>query len=122
MREIKFRAWGKVKEHWIENFMSIPMMAGMDLIFIATDIEITQYTGLKDKTGKEIYCSDIVKGYFNPDEVEDYIWLSLTDTEKETGVRIFVIPEDIVEFAREQYPDELEVIGNIYENPELLKE
>ena len=67
-----------------------------------------------------MYCSDIVKGYFNPQKVEDWVYLSLTDEERVIGKKIFVIPDNIVDYARTNYPDDLEVIGNIYENPELL--
>ncbi len=86
------------------------------------NLVLMQFTGLLDKNGKEIYCGDIVKGYFDTNEVEDYIWLSLTDEEKKNGWKLFKIDMDIVEFARQQLPEELEVIGNIYENPNFLSE
>ena len=88
----------------------------------SNDWEWMQYTGLRDKNSKEIYCSDVVKGCFDPDKVEDWIWLGLSEDEKKNGWRIFKIPDNLVDYAREFYPDDLEVIGNIYENPELLEE
>lgn len=132
MREIKFRAWDKVSEimwHWnLKNLgcSDIGELKGedngcSDLTNILKKCPVMQYTGLKDKNGKEIYCSDIVKGYFNEEEVIDSIWLTLTEEDKKNGYLTFQLPDNIVDFARESYPDELEVIGNIYENPELLE-
>ena len=78
-----------------------------------------QYTGLKDKNGKEIYEGDILLGRFILDEVEDHIFLSLTEEEKRTQSIMFVV-EDIFYPYTNQIPEDLEVVGNIYENPELL--
>src|SRR5690606_22780185 len=80
---------------------------------------IQQYTGLKDKNDKEIYEGDILLGRFILDEVEDHIFLSLTEDEKETQSIVFVV-DDIFYPYTNQIPEDLEVIGNIYENPELL--
>ena len=66
---------------------------------------IMQYTGLKDKNGKEIYEGDIYKS-----------------TSSLFGEHIGVI-KDIrrVNLDADYHPDDFEVIGNIYENPELIK-
>lgn len=80
---------------------------------------LMQYTGLKDKNGKEIYEGDILLGRFVLDEVEDHIFLSLTEEEKKTQSIMFVV-EDIFYPYTNQIPEDLEVVGNTYENPELL--
>ena len=74
--------------------------------------EVIQFTGLKDKNGKEIYEGDIVKG-----EKWGRIYEVRYDDEY-GGFHPFVE----CDFEATSYYDHpLEVIGNIYENSELLK-
>lgn len=83
--------------------------------------EDQQYTGLKDKNGKEIYDGDICRIKFDVEKVEDYIYNSLTVKEKESGTRIFVVESPLFNDQPELNADEIEVIGNIFSNPELLQ-
>lgn len=78
---------------------------------------LMQYTGLKDKNGKEIYEGDIV----NCKEYECYGKITW---DEDCAAFYFEILQEDGTFIDEwlyDYIDELEVIGNIYENPELLE-
>lgn len=105
-REIKFRAWLNVqKEMLYEDLFGAEKFGGRDC-------EIMQFTGLKDKNGKEIYEGDIVAREQNP----------MTD---DTGYYEEVIPElqRFFHLYGEHIivPEDMIIIGNIYENPELIK-
>ncbi len=112
MREIKFKCWIKESDEEVYR-MTEPVdalemcLGGMEVI------DLMQYTGLKDKNGKEVYEGDILdddsKNPFKINEMQDaqFTWKML----KENVSGIF--PSDC------EY-EECKIIGNIYENPELL--
>lgn len=109
MREIKFRAW-----HKEENKMIYPE-SGMVMEWIRG-----QFTGLKDRNGKEIYEGDIVNTAPYVDCIKKRMKID-TYWKKVEFYKDRIIPFDYTEEYGSP-AEECEVIGNIYENPELLKE
>ena len=111
MREIKFRAWDKI----IKRMLYFDFTQHID----PTDCEIMQFTGLKDTNGKEIYEGDILGGTFGDgyigycDKCKSFEYL-FADGECTS------CNGDISWFEMVEENGKLEVIGNIYENPELL--
>lgn len=106
MRKIKFRAWDGNK---ITYNISICDFEDLNKVFQGhRNVKMfMQFTGLKDKNGKEIYESDIVKTkYGNPYAVE------YGHCEAYMGVAYG--------FNISHAKNHLEIIGNIYENPDLL--
>lgn len=116
-REIKFRAWNKANKvmHLDLDPTSSPQYTSLNLYLdrIQTACVVMQYTGLKDKNGKEIYEGDLVF-----DEDGEYSKTCIiewsNDNAKFFGISVF--DDEVYDM------DEIcgEVIGNIYENPELL--
>jgi uncharacterized phage protein (TIGR01671 family) len=89
-----------------------------------------QYTGLKDKNGKEIYEGDILRYNYHQDEKNDIADIDfLGEVVYDTGKISTGWENDEINYVGfllkggEPFPSvaDIEVIGNIYENPELLK-
>lgn len=125
-RKIKFRAWDINNKTWLkcgEMLLGYLVAWETDNTFEVLgrgDYKVMEYTGLKDEDGKEIYEGDIIEGgYFN----------MLTGE--------FSSRKHIVKYENAQFKAELightpygdtwlqfvkgKIIGNIYENPELLE-
>jgi uncharacterized phage protein (TIGR01671 family) len=76
---------------------------------------ICQFTGLTDKNGKEIYEGDIVTGLFNHTDIIGHIVYGSDAT-------FFINRKGLYGIGLNNAEDWLEVIGNIYDNPELLQD
>ena len=122
MREIKFRTWDKKDKLWVAGWS-----IGQAGVQTETSNKVfMQYTGLQDKNGKEIFEGDVI-----PIVIEN-----LGESIKTVnGVVKFERGQWNIEylhpFEKEMYianlyrlleRKEKEILGNIYENPELLKE
>ena len=120
MREIKFR--GKYGNNpWIygslvaRNRNNNGIQAqNSSVTILVDDGSIGQYTGMNDSTGKEIYEGDIVRTSDNDDELAVVEW-------DDEDLRFTVTHGNVVNGLGEgYYSREVEVIGNMYDNPELL--
>ena len=126
MREIKFRAWHK-EEKIIGEVLGIDILHKE--IFFSNedvdcyehtdfkDIELMQYTGLKDKNNKEVYEGDIVKLRANHG-------IGVIKYYDEWGAFVveYIKPRPLVVLGMNYYKEDIEILGNIYENSELIKE
>lgn len=129
MREIKFRAWDKIEKRFSyvtlhPNSISFPSAERLernnykDEYFVFFNIEgWKQFTGLKDKNGNDVWEGDIMESCNNP-KVKFTIGFGW-NTDKncygwtmQGSKKIYTLDKSV---------HKMEVIGNIYENPELLE-
>lgn len=118
MREIMFRGWHK--KHKIMRILGI--LNFLDSSFLPDysfaqgweqeDVILMQFTGLKDKNGKEIYEGDLLKEIDQFGRIYEAVWY-------DNGWSLTIEP-----YHNRHFKDAftMEVIGNIYENPDLVDE
>ena len=119
MREIKFRVWNydKMRYDVTELKCNNGLVEGFYLDGAYVFGHIMQYTGQKDVNGKEIYEGDILKRpYYTDVYTCEVCWSN------NSYWYIKYIQDEGVEKIDEAFIENMEIIGNIFENPELLEE
>jgi len=115
MREIKFRAWSLDTKQWIHS-----KMVNASILYYQRDKEsaLMEHTGLKDKNGVEIFEGDILNlnGDIHTVGFKDGCFVLLEETIFNKKI------EPLYDhFFKEYEGTDLEVVGNIHENSELLE-
>lgn len=138
MREIKFRFWYKKENRWLDNvridnngdIYPIDSNGEEDSTIDCLQVEKSQFTGLHDKNGKEIYEGDILTSTFGkglPSQIKfgefhDYVEIDFNEI---TFVGFYFHEQtgETTAFGKSIYGNTecFEIVGNIYESPELLK-
>ena len=138
MREIKFRGYDNENKCWrfgnlarlqegIRKFWAIICEnledSGFDRFYIHNEKSIGQYTGLKDKNGVDIFEGDLLQSFYDDGEIHEVIW-----HEESASFRVATYLDNRHggSFAELFFMDDIhencnKIIGNIYENTELLE-
>lgn len=128
MREIKFRAWDlESKKMYLQMMgdreailknMGEKAFFKLGEVIIEDNPILMQFTGLKDKNGKEIYEGDVIicrDGKYVIEYIESFAKFVMTNKD------IIRTPEQLSSQDADTCMRSIEVIGNKFENPELLK-
>ena len=145
MRDIKFRAWVTLPHHdpYMEYPFSLEAQANPSIaiqlhgtvlqldedfislkakpatLYLSDQVILMQYTGLKDKNGREIYEGDIVRVRLREGDyfLSQMVWYKLG-----WKLRSIVGKGGVGDWSYHYFEDprDREVIGNIYENPDLI--
>lgn len=144
MRDILFRGKRLDNGKWVGGNLFVSdtdggtyILVGSRIVTIEWEVDpstIGQYTGLTDKNGKRIFEGDIIRTHYantrNADFVEQVVFhngrfTSLYEFHGPGNGKMFAnLPDGVPHFPQDKTPymDWCEVIGNIHDNPELLKE
>jgi uncharacterized phage protein (TIGR01671 family) len=137
-REIKFRAWDRVEKEMVQvNILNWLYPSGLEVnnSNVSLPYTLMQYTGLKDKNGVEVYEGDLLcikTKAWNCEKEKDYwkneiVWIKCDDlTYTKAYFDLSAKEKWDNGWSYEDWDDKweneenIEVIGNIYENPKLI--
>lgn len=129
MRELTFRVWDNV-DYMSNSFTFEDLVTGKTSF--VKGLPVMQYIGLDDQNGNKIFDGDIIKTHWQHDGATNFDYEIIGEIQYDEGRSEFVIVNEEYRFPlysweREQFMDrdndnEIEVLGNIYENKNLLNE
>lgn len=128
---LKFKAWDKKRKRLAKVIainLYLKQVVLKDITVPFEDAEIIESTGLKDKNGTEIYCGYIVKGTRIGNETDGEL-IETVGVVKQSFCELIIEDshgtyDPFLNYYDGVYGDsiaEIEVLGNIYENPELME-
>ena len=123
-RVIKFRAWDKPANDWLETelkfygfhlFGECTLLCPPSMVSLC-NVEIDQFTGMQDKNGIDVYEGDLIELHGNKNGCVQVCFIN-------AYVGGWVLSEALENHISlgARAPSDIEVIGNIHENPELLE-
>ena len=124
MERLELRAWDKKNKvmfdvfQWNrgDEFDSITRMIGfnkIETLFVGEDIDLLQYTGLKDKNDEKVYEGDIITFRYGQSYIKTEV----------TSISIYGLHLGTFGFYGQiRQRNTIKIIGNVYESPELLEE
>lgn len=145
MRELRFRVWDKVTERYYAvsglEYDESGELCEIYLVRIEidesnptanvrkpSDVVLEQYTGIKDKNGREVYEGDVVEQFVCGVKMfkgkpcgKRTIW-QVRWNEYECCFELHYLKGSLFGDSLMNKDDELEVIGNVHENPELIED
>lgn len=118
MREIKFRQWYKGQFHYFgyaNGLIQGPCSASLERD------PIDQYTGVRDGNSKEAYEGDIIEFYDGSTYAVGVVKYGGTWQYAGFGIVTYGVDSETWDALNVEWDGEFTIIGNIHENPELLK-
>ena len=119
--------WGGTREVWaVQSFFGIGKCQGSGYwhsdFSEEVEMELMQYTGLKDKNGKDIYEGDVLDDGGVVEYFDNLAWDGGGSIHSGYYCKIWFLHKEDGELDYGKGFEDVEVIGNIHENPELIKD